>query len=222
MLQKDGSLRRSYRNNQSSISGFLDDYALLSRSFIRLYQLTFDKHWLSLAQNLTDYAIKHFYDIKSGMFYYTSSQTRSVIKKIEIADNAIPSSNAVMAEVLYHLGVYFENEDYSNKSSHMLSLLHNQMLKGADYYTAWAFLSGLYSHGTNEIAIMGKDALKQNQDLQKNYLPHSVFMGSESEENLPLLQNKYSEGATLIYVCTNRTCKLPVQETSLALKQLIK
>jgi uncharacterized protein len=222
MLQKDGSLRRSYRNDQSSISGFLDDYALLSRSFIRLYQLTFDKHWLSLAQNLADYAIKHFYDIKSGMFYYTSSQTRSVIKKIEIADNAIPSSNAAMAEVLYNLGVYVENEDYSNKSSRMLSLLHNQMLKGADYYTAWCFLSGLYSYGTNEVAIVGKDALKKNQELQKNYLPHSVFMGSESEENLPLLQNKYSERATLIYVCTNRTCKLPVQETSLALKQLIK
>jgi uncharacterized protein YyaL (SSP411 family) len=222
MLQKDGSLRRSYRNDQSSINGFLDDYALLSRSFIRLYQLTFDKHWLSLAQNFADYAIKYFYDSKSGMFYYTSSQTHSVIKKIEIADNAIPSSNAVMAEVLYNLGVYFENEDYSNKSSRMLSLLHNQMLKGTDYYTAWCFLSGFYSYGTNEIAIVGKDALKKSRDLQKNYLPHSVFMGSEYEENLPLLKNKYSEGATLIYVCTNRTCKLPVRETSLALKQLIK
>lgn len=221
MLQKDGSLLRSYRNNQSTINGFLDDYALLSKSFIRLYQLTFDKHWLSLAQNLADYAIKHFYDAKSGMFYYTSSQTGSVIKKIEIADNVIPSSNAVMAEVLYDLGVYFEKEDYSNRSSRMLSLLHNQMLKGVDYYTAWCFLSGLYSYGTNEVAIIGKDVMKKNRELQKHYLPQSVFMGSTSEENLSLLQNKYSKAATLIYVCTNRTCKLPVEETALALKQLM-
>jgi uncharacterized protein len=222
MLQKDGSLWRSYRNNQTSINGFLDDYALLSRSFIHLYQLTFDKHWLVLAQQLVDYAVNHFYDVKSGMFYYTSAQTGSVIKKIEIADNAIPSSNAVMAEVLYSLSVYFENEDYSNKSSRMLSLLHNQMLKGVDYYTEWCFLSGWYSYGTNEIAIVGKEALKKNRELQKAYLPQALFLGSEGEENLPLLEDKNAAGNTLIYICTNRTCKLPVEETTLALRQLTK
>jgi uncharacterized protein YyaL (SSP411 family) len=222
MLQKDGSLWRSYRNNQVSINGFLDDYALLSRSFVRLYQLTFDKHWLVLAKQLADYTINHFYEAKSGMFYYTSAQTGSIIKKIEIADNAIPSSNAVMAEVLYNLGVYFENEDYSAKSSHMLSLLHNQMLKGVDYYTEWCFLSGWYSYGTNEIAIIGKEALKKNRELQKTYLPQALFLGSENEENLPLLEGKKAGGNTLIYVCTNKTCKLPVEETVLALKQVTK
>jgi uncharacterized protein len=220
MLRKDGSLWRSYRNNKASINGFLDDYALLSRSFIHLYQITFDKHWLVLARQLADYAINNFYEAKSGMFYYTSAQTGSVIKKIEIADNAIPSSNAVMAEVLYNLSVYFENEAYNSKASRMLSLLHNQMLKGADYYTEWCVLSGWYSYGTNEIAIVGREALKKNQELQKTYLPLAVFLGTQEEENLPLLEGKKTAGRTLIYVCTNRTCKLPVEETALALKQL--
>ena len=222
MLRKDRSLWRNYKNGEGSINAFLDDYALLARSFIRLYQLTFEKHWLLQAQQITDFAITNFYDSKSGMFFYSSAQNKSVIKKIEIADNAIPSSNAVMAEVLYNLGVYFENEDYSGKSARMLSALHNQMLKGANYYTGWCYLAGLYSHGTNEVAIMGKDAIKKNLELQKNYLPQSVFMGSGAEENLPLLEGKNSAGRTLIYVCTNRTCKIPVDQTGLALKQMMK
>ena len=222
MFQKDSSLWRSHRGNQNSINAFLDDYALLSKSFIRLYQLTFDKHWLSLARHLADFSIKHFYDAKTGMFYYTPSRSGSVIKKIEIADNAIPSSNAVMAEVLYNLAVYFENAEYRSKSSRMVSLLQSQMLKRPDYYTGWCFLSGLYSYGTNEVAIMGSDARTKNRELQKNFLPQSIFMGSDSAENLPLLKGKHSGGGTLIYVCTNRVCKQPVEGTELALKQLAK
>ena len=91
---------------------------MLAKAFIRLYQVTLDKHWLLLSQQLTDYAIKNFYDEKSGMFYYTSVNSENlVVRKMEVADNVIPSSNAVMAEVLYDLSIYFENNDYLEKSS---------------------------------------------------------------------------------------------------------
>ena len=45
-------------------------------------------------------------------------------------------------------------------------------------------------------------------------------MGETDEENLPLLENKLTENKTLIYVCTNRVCKKPVEETEEALAQI--
>jgi uncharacterized protein YyaL (SSP411 family) len=74
------------------------------------------------------------------------------------------------------------------------------------------------AEGVNEVAIMGKQAIKKNLELQKKYLPGMINMGSVNEEDLPLLENKLQEDKTLIYVCTNRTCKMPVEDVEKALK----
>jgi uncharacterized protein YyaL (SSP411 family) len=59
---------RNYKNNKATIHGLLDDYAF-TISFIELYQATFNEKWLYKAKELNDYAITHFYDSKSGMFF---------------------------------------------------------------------------------------------------------------------------------------------------------
>jgi uncharacterized protein YyaL (SSP411 family) len=221
MLDKNGKLRRNFKDGKSAVNAFLDDYALLAQAYTRLYQLTFDKHWLVLSKQLVDYSFKNFYDPKSGMFFYTASQDSTLIRKIEITDNAIPSSNSVIAEVLYTLGVCFDDKEYLEKSKRMLSRMYKQLREGeTNYYMGWCFLAGLFSHGTNEVVIMGRDAVMKNLELQKSYLPVSIFMGSKDEENLPLLDGKSSLRKTLIYVCTARTCKQPVEEITQALHQI--
>jgi len=72
MLQSDNRLNRNYKDGKSVINAFLDDYALLTDAFIGLYQVTFDEQWLNKAKDLTQYAVEHFYDDKSEMFFYTS------------------------------------------------------------------------------------------------------------------------------------------------------
>ena len=223
MLGNDSQLWRSFSAGKVSIPGFLDDYAFVARAFIRLYQVTFDKHWLLTAQRLAQYAVDNFYDVKSGMFYYTSAKSEKlVVRKIELSDNALPSSNSVMAEVLYELGLYFENGEYEAKANGMIKRISGQISSGADYYTGWCYLTGILSHGTREVVIMGKDAKQLNLDLQQNYLPNCLIMGETKEENLPLMQNKMTRDKTLIYICINKTCKLPVVDVRSALGQLQK
>jgi uncharacterized protein YyaL (SSP411 family) len=221
MLAADGQLWRNFNAGKASIPGFLDDYAFVARAFISLYEVTFDKHWLLIAQRVAEYALNNFHDSKSGMFYYTSATSEKlVVRKIELSENALPSSNGVMAEVLYRLSVYFENEEYFKKASHMVSVVCGPVRSNSVYYSGWWHLAGNIAHGTREIVVMGKDAIKINLALQKNYLPTCLFMGSTEEEDLPLLLNKMPENETLIYVCTNKTCKLPVREVDQALEQL--
>jgi uncharacterized protein YyaL (SSP411 family) len=220
MLLSDGHLWRSFRKGQASVYAFLEDYALLAKAYITLYQVTFDKRWLTLAQKITDYAIANFYDQKDGMFYYTAGKGNLVIRKKELPDNTIPSSNAVIAEVMYLLGTYFDNSEYIDKSKLMARQIAGKKENLSSYYSEWAYLTGLLSYGTQEVAIMGKDAHRKNLELQKNYLPGCIFMGETKEENLPLLENKLPENNTLIYVCTNKACKLPVENTDKALLQI--
>jgi uncharacterized protein YyaL (SSP411 family) len=47
-----------------------------------------------------------------------------------------------------------------------------------------------------------------------------MLIGSKKESPLPLMEGKYVEGETYIYVCVNKACQMPVNKTSLAIKQL--
>jgi uncharacterized protein len=219
VLRNEGALWRSYKGNTAAIEAFLDDYALLSKAFVCLYQVTFDVHWLQKARSLCDYAVEHFRDPTSGMFYYTPNFSKGlVVRKMEVADNVIPSSNSVMAEVLFLLGEYYQSSRYIQMSNGMLRQVSNEIFSGP-FYANWARLRGIVTYKPFEIAVMGTAALEKGKELQQHYIPLAIFMGG-SIENLPLLENKYVEGETMIYVCRNRVCKMPVRELNAALQQL--
>lgn len=220
MIRKDGSLWRNILKGEPSISGLLDDYALLADAYIELYQVTFDLHWLEKANELTQYAIKHFRDPKSGLFFYTSDEAENLIaRKTELEDNVIPASNSVMANVLYRLGIYLSDQTYIDDAKEMLAQVIQQIPTAVPYFSNWALMMGMMQQGPYEIAVMGKNALAKNKKIQLHYLPTSLFMGGK-QENLPLLNDKLIEGKTMIYVCENKVCKLPVTETDAALKQI--
>lgn len=219
MIRKDGGLWRSYKDGNAGIDAFLDDYALLSRALMQLYQATFDIHWLERSKALADYAIAHFEDETSGMFFYTPKNADAVVRKMELSDNVIPASNSVMAHVLFRLGEFYYEQAYLNRARNMLSHMVKQIPDGLAYYTHWASLMGLVVHQPFEVAIVGENAVSLNRELQAQHLPLAIFMGGR-EENLPLLENKLSEGETIIYVCRKRVCKMPVKAAEEALKQL--
>ncbi|MGI8892183.1 MAG: thioredoxin domain-containing protein [Bacteroidia bacterium] len=221
MMNDDGSLFRNYKNNTASITAFHDDYALLINAFIKLYEVTFNEKWLNKALQLTDYTIEHFYDYNSHLFYYTSDLGEKLVaRKKEISDNVIPSSNSVMAHNLFRLGKLQDNNSYLEMSMAMLKQVEQSLIKGGPYFSNWAKLAGKILYGTYEVAITGLEALKYNSDMQKQFLPNSIFMGSKERSNLPLLEEKYIEGKTFIYVCKNNTCQRPVEFVEEALNQI--
>lgn len=217
MIREDGSLLRNYKDGKANINAFLDDYALLADAYIQLYQATFDVHWLNLTKKLTDYAIEHFMNEKQNMFYYTSDLSENLIaRKMEIADNVIPSSNSVMANVLLKLGEYFYHKHYTTISRTMLNQVSNDAQQNGPYYSNWAILMGYVAYELYEVAITGDNTYEKNLQMQQNYLPTTMFMGG-TEENLPLLENKVVEGETTIFVCQQKSCKILVTEVEKAL-----
>ncbi|MEA3443827.1 MAG: thioredoxin domain-containing protein, partial [Bacteroidota bacterium] len=146
MKSDDNSLNRNYKNGKATINAFLDDYAFTIDAFISLYQATFDEKWLTEAQQLTEYAIEHFYDENTGMFFYTSNTDPELIaRKIEVSDNVIPSANSEMAKNLFVLGRYFYNNKYIRKSERMLKNVKQNALRGGVYYSNWNILMAWFA-----------------------------------------------------------------------------
>lgn len=222
LMSENGSLYRSHHKGKPEIEAFLDDYALLAKAYIQLYQATFDVHWLELARTLADYAIVHFQDESSSLFYYTSDQSNQLVaRKMQLYDNVIPASNSVMADVLFHLGEYLNEPKYIGISKTMLNQVAQEVSTNGPYYANWARLMGLITYEPYEVAIMGEEALRKNHFMQKQYVPLAIYMGGQ-KENLPLLENKLSKGKTLIYICQNKTCLFPLEDVDKALQHLTK
>ena len=209
-LSESGKLWHSYKKNQSTINGFLEDYALVAQGFIKLYQATLDEKWLNYCDKIIQYSLNNFYDNNSKMFYFTSSlDPKLVARKMEVNDNVIPSSNSVMANALYDLGCLLYNEEYKRKALTIANNIKPEMGKYISAYANYASLMLKEIYPFYEVAIVGQDANKKILQINNMYSPNKLFIGSRTKSSLSLLKGKFIEGETMIYVCENRSCQLP-------------
>jgi len=218
----DNQLYRNRKNGKSTINGFLDDYAYTIMAFIDLYEITFNEEWLQRAEKLTKIAFDSFYDNKSGLFQFKSSQDDPLyVKKAVIEDNVIPSGNSAMAINLFRLGHLTYAEEFLDISKKMLATVSDNMLQHAAFYYNWFDLYQMNVIDPFEVAIVGKNYDTIRKEMVKEFLPSTLVLGGKEEGTLALLKGKLISGKTMVYVCVNKTCQLPVEDTKKALQQMI-
>ena len=217
----DGSLNHSYKDGKSSINGFLEDYSSIIDALIALYASTFNEDYLGKAKALTRYTIDHFYNAETKMFYFTSDLDDPLISRsYETNDNVIPASNSIMANNLFYLGHYFDNNDFLKTSDAMLNNVANKMHTYGPGYSNWGILMLHHSYPFYEVALSGQKVSSLASDLNTYYLPNKLVLGAEGESSLALMEGKISN-KTMIYVCVNKACKLPVSTVNEAVKQIV-
>ena len=219
-MQNDGKLWHSYKDGRSTINAYLEDYALLSSAFIRLYEATFDEIWLRRSEQLVSYSLENFYDNNSGMFYFTSKLDPALVaRKMEINDNVIPASNSVMANVLYDLGTLLDKDNYKQRAIIIANNVRPDMQKYAS--AGYANYGNLILKEINpyyEVAVVGKDAHTKAMELNQTYIPNKLLLGTSQSSEMELLQKKYIQGSTMIYVCEHKVCQMPTSNIMKAQK----
>ncbi len=219
MKKSDGGLYHTHKDGKSKINGYLDDYGSTIKAFLNLYENTLDEKWLNLSNNLMEYTYENFYDFETNMFFFTSKLDDELISRtIEYRDNVIPSSNSIMANNLFKLSHYFDNKKYFNSSQQMINNIKDQIELYPSGFSNWMNLILNINKNFYEIAIVGDNAIKKVKELNENYLPNKIIIGSLESNPLPLLKNRFVEGETYIYVCVNKACKMPVKTVKEALE----
>lgn len=222
-LKEDGGLYHNYKNGKSTINGYLEDYAATIEAFIALYENNLDEKWLNTARDLTTYTFNHFFDETSKMFYFTSNHDAALVSRsIEYRDNVIPASNSIMAKNLFKLSHYFDDNHYSETATIMLNNIKPEIQDYPSGYSNWLDLMLNYTFPYYEVAIVGDKAKQKISQLNKAYIPNKLIAGATTENNMPLLESRYNPEQTLIYVCVNKACKLPVKEAKDAIRFLKK
>ena len=206
----------SYKNNTARFPAFLDDYAYLIQACLHLQEITSWQHYLQVAKQVTQYVIHHFEDSETGFFYFTHKDQKDVItRKMDVHDGATASGNSIMAGNLYYLSVIFEKRDWYEKAQQLTSQLAEAVMKYPTSFAVWAFVILKQVMGINEIVVTGTDLGTIHKEMLRLYIPNKVMQVQTIEtEGYPLLKGKDFGSGSYIYLCSDFSCKGPVNSIS--------
>ena len=106
-FEKHGFLHRVFKNGETKLNGYLDDYAYLVNAVLDVFEVTGKPKYLYFAEKLSDYLIEHFWDDKNDSFFFTAdNHEKLIIRPKSNYDLSMPSGNSVAANALlrlYHL-----------------------------------------------------------------------------------------------------------------------
>jgi uncharacterized protein YyaL (SSP411 family) len=209
--RRDGGLNRNFKNGLSTINAYSEDYATIIQAYISLYEVTLDEKWLTTSTELMEYLFANFFNEKNGMFHFTSKEDENLIaRKYEVIDGVIPASNSLIANSLFKLGHYYSNNKYLKTAEQMLNNIKEDVKNSPGNYSNWLHLMINFTKPFYEVVVAGNEALEVNKSLIKKYTPNILIAGTSEENNtVPLLNYKFNEDETFIYVCVNGTCKKP-------------
>ncbi|HAA01057.1 MAG TPA: thioredoxin domain-containing protein [Flavobacteriales bacterium] len=221
MLKGDGGLYHCFHSGKAYVDGFLEDYAFCIEAFTRLFSITGDELWLAYADKWATYVLHYFSDENDILFYFTSSKSEALIaRKTELSDNVIPASNSVMARSLHELGGIMGKIEYTHRANRMLQTVYSHMEAYGAGYSNWGMLLLDLLEEPKEVVVCGEDADTMALRILQDVPPHVRVYVCIAESDLPLFKNRFKTGQSLIYVCRNKSCNLPVQSPEEALEQL--
>ncbi len=222
-------LRRTYRNGESKLNGYLEDYAFYADGLLRLYEATFDLRWLETARALMETMLAYFWDEAEGGFFATSSDHETLIQRLkDWDDNATPSGNSVAVEVLLRLAVLTGEDSYRQRAAQVLPQLGPVLEKYPYGFARMLGALDFYLATPQEIALIGDPAVAQTRALlhavYAPYLPNKIValaVSPEAAPALPLLADRpMLDGKPTAYVCENFACKAPVTDPEALADQL--
>jgi len=73
-----------------------------------------------------------------------------------------------------------------------------------------------------ELGIVGDNYKKGREKIDRMFLPNIILFGGMGESDLEVLRDRYLPGKTLFYVCENRVCQLPTEDSNKAIEQILK
>ena len=100
----DGRLKSVYKDGRARFAAYLDDYVFLAAGLVELLQCRWRTADLEFALELIEVVLTRFSDPSGGFFFVADDHEQLIHKPKPLADEALPSGNAVAALTLIHLG----------------------------------------------------------------------------------------------------------------------
>jgi hypothetical protein len=219
-LWQNGRLLATYKDGRAHLNAYLDDYVFLADAILELQQTRFNSDELQFAREIVDVVLRHFEDITSGGFFFTSDDHEQLIHRSKsYADEATPSGNGVAAYVLQRMGYLLGETRYLEAAERTLRSAWLLLEKYPHAHTT--LLSGLEEllHPAETIILRGDRSATASwaRELHQLYAPRRLVLAIPADtQGLPagLAEKTFPDGPgspqAIAYICRGTVCSPPI------------
>ncbi|MCU7959627.1 MAG: thioredoxin domain-containing protein [gamma proteobacterium symbiont of Bathyaustriella thionipta] len=211
-MWSNGRLSASHKDGLSTLNAYLDDYACLLDALLFKLSIQWHTQDLLFAVQLADILLSQFEDPQQGGFFFTSHDHESLITRTKsMADDSLPSGNAVAALALQRLGLLLSDERYLQAARRTLQLAWSGMLQIP--YAHCSLLNALDSwlHPPETLFVRGSpQAIQHLQTLaaQQWNPDRIVWMIENAVDDLPPALAHYKpQGDISAWRCSVQGCQ---------------
>jgi uncharacterized protein YyaL (SSP411 family) len=177
------------------VKGFLDHYIFIVEALLSAYEMTAERTYLLLSEELMNLCLKRLWDDETHGLHDTDDRLLGITVKA-IEDTPQPSANSVAIRLFVRLYHMTGKERYMKLADEALMAFSESArgmgLFSAGYYTA---LDSFYN--TLRLTVQSAGGSDFINELLSIYIPYSVI--------------NYEEGEGGIIPCTGETCYEPVK-----------
>jgi uncharacterized protein len=223
--QGDSTLLRTYRDGESKIDGFADDYAFFVQALLDLYQASFDFHWLDLASTLQNRQNALFWDGKTGGYFTTSGSDPNLYLRAKgDFDGAEPAPNSVSALNLVRLSWFLDNKDWQHMAEQTINAFQPQLSQSPASLAELLVAVDASASTPTEVIIAGKpdasDTSALLREVNRRYNPNEALILADGGPGQAYFTKKIDffksvhpiDDKATAYICRNFVCQLPTSD----------
>ena len=213
-------LLHSWRLGSARHVATLDDYAHMARAALLLHEATGDAGLIDQAARWVDVLDRHYWDETGGGYFLTADDTDDVISRPRNAhDNATPSGNGTMVEVLARLFYLTGDTARRERAEALVTAFSGEIVKNTFPYATLLVGAAMLSGAVQAVivgnrgeadadALLGAAVAAGVPDL----ILSVVAAGATLPDGHPAAGKGQHDGRATAYVCVGPTCSLPVTD----------
>ena len=223
MTASHGGVDHAWRLGRVTAPGLIEDQAAVARAALALYETTGDQSYLAAAQELVNAARDQFADPHGG--YYTTAAGAADVplgRPRSAADNATPSGNGLMAEVLARLFHLTGDSEWRTRAEAALMAFAGQPEQLAGMPTLLAAADLLQEAAC--VVIVGSQPAASVRAALQAADPAVVVLRANDTSQLPAEHPAFGKttqaGQSMAYVCRGNVCDLPITDPAILSRKL--
>ncbi|MGB2716413.1 MAG: thioredoxin domain-containing protein [Vicinamibacterales bacterium] len=230
--ENDGRLLRRFRDGESAIDGYAEDYACLIFGLLELFQATGDSEWLDWATTLQERQDAQFWDDEDAGWFSTGGEDPTVLLRLkEDYDGAEPAASSVSVLNLLTLAHLTGLEGAESKAERTVARFGPRIGAAARAVPMMMCALSQWHAGMAQVVIIGEPQAERtralNLALARTYLPFSIMIpvtpGASQQtlsRRLPFIAMMTAGPGAAAYVCRDFTCRQPVFESDALIEEL--
>jgi len=214
-------LLHTYKENQTKIKGFLEDYAYLIEALLETYQACGEQSYLDKALRLHRTMLDQFWDSELGGFFLTAStQEPLIVRPRDSYDQSVPSGTSVATRSLLRLHHFTGEERHRETAEKVFRLFRESMAQNPFGFGNLLCALDDYLEGPTEVTILADPSDPTRREmirvLYSVYLPNLILHQTSDGGVIGGTIGKYLNGKgkhndkTTAYVCRHFSCSQPV------------